>query len=184
MTLQASVYIATSLDGFIARPNGDLDWLIGDSGTQSDGDFGYQAFMDTVDVVVMGRNTFEKVLTFGAWPYSGRRVAVLSRSLSELPAGLPANVELILPAPNEVIAHLEAQGAKHLYIDGGLTIQAFLSAGLITDLIITRIPILIGEGIPLFGALSHDIKLEHIETRPFENGFVQSKYRPLYRSAV
>ena len=174
--MKASVYIATSLDGFIARANGDLDWLTSEQDTQSDDDYGYQAFMDTVDGVVMGRNTFEKVLTFDAWPYSGKKVVVLSKRLSAIPLHLSASVELLHLAPNEVVAHLTARGVRHLYIDGGQTIQGFLNAGLITDLIITRIPILIGDGIPLFGPLNRDIKLMHIETRQYENGFVQSRY--------
>ena len=177
MTIQASVYIATSLDGFIARANGDLDWLTSENGSQSDNDYGYQAFMDTVDVVVMGRNTFEKVLTFDAWPYSGKKVVVLSSRLSEIPAHLSDSVEVLSLTPDDVVAHLADAGARHLYIDGGQTIQGFLNAGLISELIITRIPILIGDGIPLSGPLKRDMKLMHIETRQFENGFVQGRYR-------
>ena len=176
MTIRASVYIATSLDGFIARANGDLDWLTGGESAQSDEDYGYQAFMDTVDVIVMGRNTFEKVLTFDAWPYS-KKVVVLSSRPLEIRPDLSESVELLALAPKQVVEYLAAQGATHLYVDGGQTIQRFLNAGLITELIITSIPTLIGQGIPLFGPVDHDIKLKHIETRQFENGFVQSRYR-------
>ncbi len=179
--MKASVYIATSLDGFIARENGDLDWLPGSDGSSvesdpADGDFGYQAFMDSVDVLVMGRGTFEKVLSFGAWPYGNKRVVVLSRKLAQIPDELPETVELKSDAPAELVNELAASGAHHLYVDGGKTIQAFLNAGLIQELIITRIPVLIGRGIPLFGPVHKDLQLRHIETHAFSNGFVQSKY--------
>jgi len=137
----------------------------------------YQAFIDTVDVIVMGRNTFEKVLTFDGWPYGGKQVVVLSSRLAAIPPQLSADVELLDVSPRDLIADLAERGATHLYIDGGQTIQRFLNAGLIDELIVTRIPILIGDGIPLFGPVNHDIKLTHIETRQFENGFVQSRYR-------
>ena len=179
--MKAYVYIATSLDGFIARENGDLDWLPGADRSHvevnpEDGDFGYQAFIDSVDVLVMGRGTFEKVLSFGAWPYGSKRVVVLSSQLTQLPDGLPQTVELKSGLPVDVVKELAASGAHHLYIDGGKTIQAFLNAGLIQELIITRIPILIGSGLPLFGPVQQDLQLRHIETRAFSNGFVQSKY--------
>lgn len=179
--MKASVYIATSLDGFIARENGDLDWLPGSDGSSvennpEDGDLGYQAFMDSVDALVMGRGTFEKVCSFGAWSYGDKRVVVLSSQLTQLPDELPETVELKSGTPAEVVKELADSGADRLYIDGGKTIQAFLNAGLIQELIITRIPVLIGEGIPLFGPVHKDLQLRHVETRAFSNGFVQSKY--------
>jgi dihydrofolate reductase len=173
-TIKASVYIATSIDGFIARPNGDIDWLTVDE--LAGEDYGYQAFIDTVDVLVMGRHSFEKVLSFGVWPYEGKRVVVLSSRQLELPEHLSGKVEALNLSPPELTTHLAAQGATHLYIDGGQTIRGFLQAGLIDQLIITRIPILIGEGIPLFGSLPSDIKLKHLETQTFQNGLVQSRY--------
>lgn len=173
--MKASVYIATSLDGFIARDDGSLDWLPDPAG--SDGDMGYQAFMDTVDVLVMGRNTYETVLGFGGeWPYGDKRVVVLSRTLTQLADSVPDTVTLMSGTPAEVVAELAESGAQHLYIDGGTVIQAFLWAGLIQELIITRIPVLIGSGIPLFGPLDNDITLQHVETQVFTNGLVQSKY--------
>jgi dihydrofolate reductase len=179
--MKASVYIATSLDGFIARENGDLDWLPGSDGSSmnshpEDGDFGYSAFMDSVDVLVMGRLTFEKVLSFGVWPHGSKRVVVLSSRLTKLPQNLPNTVELKSGSPFELVEALSSSGARHLYIDGGKTIQAFLNAGLIRELIITTIPVLIGSGIPLFGPVHQDLKLQHIGTKAFTNGFVQSKY--------
>ena len=177
MTIKASVFIATSLDGFIARANGDLDWLTGAESSTTEQDYGYQEFMDTVDIIVLGRNTFELVLTFDTWPYGGKKVVVLSSKLSAVPLHLVDDVEWLSLPPQRLVGRLAAQGATHLYVDGGKTIQGFLNAGLIDELTITRVPILIGTGGPLFGPLDHDVRLTHIATRQFENGFVQSKYR-------
>jgi dihydrofolate reductase len=177
VNIKASVFIATSLDGFIARENGDLDWLTGAQSASTEQDYGYQDFMDTVDTVVMGRNTFELASTFDAWPYGGKRVVVLSSRPSAVPPHLADGVEWLSMPPRRLVEWLAAQGAAHLYVDGGKTIQGFLGAGLIDELTITRIPVLIGTGVPLFGPLDHDIRLAHIATRQFENGFVQSKYR-------
>lgn len=174
--MKASVFIATSLDGFIARENGDLDWLPIVSTREGGEDYGYKAFMDTIDVLVMGRNTFEKVLTFGEWPLNDRPVVVLSNRALRIPPHLARTVETMSCSPSEVVNRLSARGAKHLYIDGGKTIRGFLNAGLIQRLTITKVPILIGKGIPLFGPLARDIKLRHIETRHFSNGLVQSTY--------
>lgn len=173
---KVSVYVATSLDGFIARKNGDLDWLNrGDD--QGDEDYGYLRFMDSVDVLVMGRATFEKVLTFGEWPYRDKRVIVLGANDFKIPDPLPDNVSAISENPTKIVEWLSAEGATHLYIDGGNTIQRFLAAGLVDEMTITRIPVLISDGIPLFGRLDNDMRFKHIETRHFENGLLQSKYR-------
>jgi dihydrofolate reductase len=177
LSIKASVFIATSLDGFIARANGDLDWLTGVESASTEQTYGYQEFMDTVDTIVVGRNTFELVLTFDTWPYSGKKVVVLSSRPNAIPPHLVDGVEWLSLPPQHLVERLAAQGATHLYVDGGKTIQGFLKAGLIHELTITRIPILIGTGVPLFGPLNHDIRLTHIATRQFEDGFVQSKYR-------
>ena len=177
--MKTSVYIATSLDGFIARENGDLDWLPGSDG-QSDGeDYGYQKFMDSVDILVIGRNTYDMVLSFGEWPYEKKRVIVLSSREIEIPAHLADTVNAWSSSPTELINKLRGTGAQHIYVDGGKTIQGFLHAGLIDEMIITKIPVLLGSGIPLFGALDHDQKLHHIQTSSFPSGFVQSKYETL-----
>ncbi|QDV52715.1 dihydrofolate reductase family protein [Gimesia fumaroli] len=181
--MRVSVYIATSLDGFIARENGNLDWLPGSDGTseQSEEDFGYHEFMDSVDVLIMGRKTFETVLSFEIeWPYSEKQVIVLSSQPLQIPNDLPATVESSTSSPAELIQQLSEKGYQRAYIDGGKTIQSFLNAGLIQDMIITRIPVLIGSGIPLFGPVDNDRKLRHINTRTFENGFVQSEYELEY----
>jgi dihydrofolate reductase len=176
--VKASVYVAASLDGFIARKNGDIDWL-DESGEESGEDYGYKKFMDTIDYIVMGRITYEKALMFSEWPFSAKPVVVLSSHSLNLPERLIGYVEIMSCSPRELIKRLTKRGAKHLYIDGATTIQEFLAAGLVKRLIITRIPVLIGVGIPLFGPQSHDVKLRHIETRQYPNGFVQSEYEIL-----
>jgi dihydrofolate reductase len=169
--VKASVFIATSLDGFIARPNDDLDWLPPGGGEEH----GYNAFIATVDALVIGRRTYEKVLTFDSWPYGEKPVFVLStRALAAAPPG--ALVERLSGAPAEIVSLLAGRGVQHVYVDGGITIQRFLQAGLIQRLIITRIPVLLGAGIPLFGALERDVALTHVRTRQFASGMVQSEY--------
>ena len=169
--MKASVFIGTSLDGFIARTNGDLDFLPPGGGEPH----GYDEFMATVDALVVGRKTFEKVLTFETWPYGQKPVFVLSaRPLASTPPG--AVVERMSGAPADILSQLTARGIRHVYVDGGITIQRFLQAGLIQRLIITRVPVLIGDGIPLFGSLQRDIPLEHVATRHYASGLVQSEY--------
>jgi dihydrofolate reductase len=171
-TMTASVFVGTSLDGFIARLNGDFDFLPADGGEAH----GYEEFITTVDAIVMGRNTFETVLTLGAWPYGDKRVVVLSSRPVDLSAARGAVVEQMSGPPEQIVSQLAASGAHHLYVDGGITIQRFLRAGLIQRLTITRVPVLIGEGIPLFGSLPHDVQLRHIATRHYPSGLVSSEY--------
>jgi dihydrofolate reductase len=170
--LTTSVFVGTSVDGYIARANDDLDFLPEDGGEPH----GYDEFMATVDVVLIGRKTFEKVLSMGPWPYGDKRVVVLSSHPVDLSAAVGGVVEQMAGPPAQIVARLEASGARHAYVDGGATIQGFLSAGLIRRLIITRVPVLIGAGIPLFGALPHDIRLRHISTRHYASGLVQTEY--------
>ena len=170
--MAVSVFVGVSVDGFMARVNGDLDWL--DAG--GDEPHGYDEFMASIDALVIGRNTFEKVLTFGNWPYGEKRVVILSSRPVDLAAAVGGNVEHMAGPPAGIVAKLAARGVHNLYIDGGKTIQRFLSAGLIQRLIVTRVPVLIGEGIPLFGALPRDVRLHHVATRNFKGGLVQSEY--------
>jgi dihydrofolate reductase len=170
--LKTSVFVGTSVDGFIARTNDDLDFLPEGGGEPH----GYDEFIADVDTLVIGRKTFEKVLTFETWPYGDKRVVVLSSRPLDAPAPAGSRVEQMGGEPAAIAARLAESGAKHLYIDGGITIQRFLSAGLIQRLVITRVPVLIGEGIPLFGSLPHDLKLRHMATRAFPSGLVQSEY--------
>ena len=169
--MKASVFTGTSLDGFIARANGDLDFLPPGGGEPH----GYEEFMTTVDAVVIGRNTFDTVLTFDEWPYANKPVFVLStRPLGSVPAG--AVVQHMSGDPVDIASRLAARRVRHAYVDGGITIQRFLRAGLIRRLIITRVPVLIGSGIPLFGTVPRDIVLRHIATRQYVSGLVQSEY--------
>jgi len=170
--MKASVFIATSLDGFIARKDGALDWLPHEGGEPH----GYDEFIATVDAIVIGRKTFETVLTFEAWPYGPTPVIVLSATASALKAPEGAVCDFMTGSPSEIVERLSTRGFTHLYVDGGITIQRFLDAGLIQRVIITRIPVLLGEGIPLFGPLRRDIRLEHVATRAFPSGMVQSEY--------
>ncbi len=152
MSLKASVFIATSLDGYIAGKDGNLNWLDAANKTVPGGeDLGYNAFMDSVDHLIMGRNTFEKVLSFGHWPYAEKSVIILSSNKIEIPKNLPKTVSRSAESPKELYNRLSTEGSKRLYIDGGITIQRFLAEGLIDDIIITLIPVFLGSGIPLFG---------------------------------
>lgn len=177
MNIKCSVFIATSLDGFIARKDGAIDWLVGNEQAASGEDYGYKAFFDSIDTLVMGRNSYELALTFPEWPYANKQVVVLSSGTPPIPAQLATSVTIMSGTPAEVVQRLYEKNVRHLYIDGGKTIQGFLDAGLIHEMTITQIPILIGEGLPLFGKVNQDIPLEHIQTRAYKNGFVQSQYR-------
>jgi dihydrofolate reductase len=174
--MMVSVFIGTSLDGFIARRNGDFDFLPEGGGEPH----GYDEFFATVDTLVIGRKTFETVLAFATWPYGNKRVVVLSSHPVDLSAVRGGVVEHMGGPPADIVAKLAASGAQHLYIDGGITIQRFLRAGLIQRLIITRVPVLIGEGIPLFGALPRDIQLQHVATQQYASGLIKSEYRVVF----
>lgn len=170
--MTVTVFIGTSVDGFIARANGDLDWLPVGGGEEH----GYTEFIASVDALVIGRKTFETVLGFDSWPYGDKRVVVLSHQPIDLSVVVGGVVEQMSGTPAEIVAKLAATGAHHLYVDGGITIQEFLRAGQIQRLIITRVPVLIGDGIPLFGSLPHDVRLRHVMTRHYPSGLVQTEY--------
>jgi len=173
--MKMSVFVGTSLDGFIARRNGSFDFLPEGGGEPH----GYDEFMASVDTLLIGRNTFEIVLAFAEWPYAKKRVVVLSSrpiDLSQVRGGV---VEHMSGAPAEIAARLATSGSQHVYVDGGITVQRFLAAGLIQSIVITRVPVLIGDGIPLFGSLPRDVKLRHVETKQYASGFVRSEYQVL-----
>lgn len=177
MSIVSSVFIATSLDGFIARAGGELDWLDAANATVTEGeDCGYRTFIESVDILVMGRKTYEKVLLFGEWPYGNKPVVVLSSSRIEIPPRLAQTVSHSSESPQELCDRLSKEGAKRLYIDGGITIQRFLAERMIDDLTITVIPVILGKGIPLFGDFNQDIPLKHIATKTYDFGFVQLTY--------
>ena len=171
--MMISVFVGTSLDGFIARPNGDFDFLPPGGGEPH----GYDEFIASVDAIVMGRNTFETVLKLGPWPYHLKRVVVLSSRPLDLSVVGGGPVEQMAGPPSQIVAKLAATGARHVYVDGGITIQRFLRAGLIQRIIITRVPVLIGAGIPLFGPVPRDILLRHVSTRAYPSGLVTSEYQ-------
>lgn len=170
--MKRSVFCGVSVDGFLARTNHALDFL--HSGEQEP--HGFEEFYGSVDVVVIGRRTFEVVLTFGKWAYGEKPVIVLSSRRLDLSCIKGGVVEQMSGEPAEIVAQLQARGFQHAYIDGGITIQRFLAAGLIDRMVITRVPILIGEGIPLFGPMLRDIILHHVATRCYRGGLVQSEY--------
>jgi len=170
--IKVSVFVGASVDGFIARRNDDLDFLPPGGGEPH----GYNEFIAGVDAIVIGRKTFEKVLTLGPWAYGKKQVIVLSNRPVDLSAAVGGIVEQMAGSPAEIISQLEARGFHHIYVDGGLTIQAFLRAGLVQHLTVTRVPVLIGDGIPLFGPLPHDVPLRHVATRHYPSGLVQSEY--------
>ena len=176
--MKVSVYIATSLDGFIARNDGATDWLDEANTTVPDGeDYGFSEFMKSVDTLIMGRKTYEKVLSFGKWPYGKTPVIVMSRSSISFPSSIPNTVTHSLETPPDLLERLSVEGIQHVYIDGGFTIQSFINGSLVTDLTITKVPVLLGEGLRLFGKTKQDIKLKHVATKAFPNGFVKSTYK-------
>ena len=169
--MKASVFVGTSRDGFIARTDGALDFLPPDGGEPH----GYDSFMATVDALVIGRKRYETVLTFDVWPYGAKPTFVLgTHALVTPPVG--AIVERMSGPPAEIVSQLDSRGVRHAYVDGGITIQRFLQAGLVQRLTITRVPVLIGTGIPLFGAIPHDITLKHVATQQYASGLVKSDY--------
>jgi dihydrofolate reductase len=177
MTITCSVYIATSLDGFIAREDGSIDWLIEANTTAPEGeDCGYAAFMSSVDVLIMGRNTYEQVAGFEPWPYEGKRVVILTSREVDFRQGPRIQLEKSSEAPQVLIKRLSSEGCKHAYVDGGKVIQSFLSSSLIDRLTITTVPVLIGKGRPLFGSVSNDVKLKLAHSKAYEFGFIQNTY--------
>ncbi len=169
--MKVSVFCAASLDGFLARADDSIDWL-----KPFEGDpHGYEEFVATIDAVLIGRRTFEVVLGFGQWFYT-KPVFVLSRTLKSLTLPQGAVCELISGEPREVLHRLKQLGYHHIYIDGGMVIQQFLRAGLLDTLTVTHIPIVLGDGIPLFGSLGREVHVRHVATRTFPSGMVQSTY--------
>lgn len=174
-TITAHVFIATSLDGFIARPDGDIDWLLQRDDPSED--HGYLEFIRDKDVVLMGRGSYEKVVSFDPWPYD-RPVVVLSQTLagSPIPETLAGRVRFRAWQPREALQALAAEGIRRVYVDGGQVVQSFLREGLIDEMVVTTVPVLIGSGRPLFGPLPRDIDWTLVTSRSFGSGLVQSRY--------
>jgi dihydrofolate reductase len=168
------VFIATSLDGFIATRDGGVDWL-DEIPNPEHSDFGYRDFMSGIDALVMGRNTFEKVLTLGDWPYD-KPVFVLSKTLSDVPAEVAGKAEIVDDFPKSLTERLDQRGFLNLYVDGGKVIQSFLEDDLVDEMIITRVSVLLGDGIPLFGKLTKRLQFSHVKTETLNEILTQSTY--------
>jgi dihydrofolate reductase len=172
--MRLSVFCGVSVDGFLARPDDALDFLY--TGEQQP--HGFTEFLSSVDVVVIGRRTFEVVLKLGHLALYGKSpMVVLSSHPIDFSSVADRNIEQTRGRPTEIKEQLKTRGFKHVYVDGGITIQRFLAAGCIDRLVITRVPVLIGAGIALFGPVPCDIRLHHVETRSYTGGLVQSEYQ-------
>jgi len=172
--MRTTVYVGTSLDGFIAREDGDIDWLVKYQNKEVHDS--YNEFISTIDAMVIGRGTFEKVITFPEWPYE-KKVFVLSTSLKQIPGTLTEKATLVAMEPAALLNYLSDKGFSSIYVDGGKVIQSFLREDLIDEMIITKVPELIGTGIPLFGYLDNDLRFEHIKTNIYSDGLVKSQYK-------
>lgn len=175
--MRMSVFVGSSLDGFIARKNGSLDFLPAVSGDPN----GYSEFLASIDACVIGRKTYEWIVdwmrrTGGDWPYD-KPVMVLTRKPRRLRLPPAVTCEARNCTPRQAVALLERRGLRSVYVDGGQTVQGFLRAGLVGRIIINRYPVLIGQGVPLFGELPRDIRLKHISTKTYPNGLVKSEYQ-------
>lgn len=170
--MKLSVFCGVSVDGFLARADDRLDFL--EAGGQEP--HGFEEFFASIDVVVMGRRTFEVVQKLGGLGFLAKKpVVVLSGRGVDLSA-VQGQIEQMSGEPTQIVAQLRARGFKHAYIDGGITVQRFLAAGLVDRMVITRVPVLVGDDIPLFGPLPRDIRLGHVATRDYRGGLVQSEY--------
>ncbi|MDP4264474.1 MAG: dihydrofolate reductase family protein [Bacteroidota bacterium] len=171
--MKSIVYIGTSLDGFIARNDGDFDWLA--QFANDEAIRAYEELINRIDAIVMGRGTFEKVLSFPSWPYD-KKVFVLSASIQQVPDMLREKVSVLSMKPAGLLSFLSGEGFSNIYIDGGKVIQSFLQEDLVDELIVSKAPVLIGSGIPLFGYLAADVSFNHIRTEVQSNGLVRSYY--------
>jgi dihydrofolate reductase len=176
MPLTCHAFVAASLDGFIARQNGSIDWL--EPFNAAEEDHGYDAFIADKDGIVMGRGTFETVLGFGHWPYA-LPVIIMSQTLTveDIPDALADLVAICDMDPAELLVALAEEGWQKAYVDGGQLLQSFLRAGLLDDITVTRVPVLLGQGRPLFGTLAADVHLMHQHTFSFPSGLVSTKYK-------
>eukprot|EP00919_Chromeraceae_sp_WS-2016_P080015 GHVR01189309.1.p1 GENE.GHVR01189309.1~~GHVR01189309.1.p1 ORF type:complete len:186 (-),score=14.95 GHVR01189309.1:46-603(-) len=185
--MKCSVYIATSVDGYIATLDGGIDWLntAGNLAAEmGNEDMGFKAFMDTVDCMIMGRKCMEVISSFNLtpeqWPYGDTKIYVLSQSMKEPPENLCGKVEMYSGDITKLINQLASKGYKHAYVDGGATITSFINLKLINEMVITKAPIILGEGIPLFGKINHIIKLNNSEAIAYPNDFIQVRYAVSY----
>ncbi|MEP5570078.1 MAG: dihydrofolate reductase family protein [Halioglobus sp.] len=183
--MKCSVYIATSADGYIATVDGGVDWLDSAGNAETEerepmGDGGFSSYLDSVDCMVMGRRTMEKIASFNLtpdqWPYREIPIHVLSKSVSKAPRSLPGNVRMYSGTIPELYGELERSGFGHVYVDGGATITSFFQHDLIDELCVSQAPILLGGGLPLFGKIGKVVRLSEAKAQVFSNDFIQWKY--------
>ena len=181
--MKCSVYIATSADGYIAKPDGAIDWLHTTGNLEADlgsEDMGWHSFIESVDCMIMGRKSMDSIasmnLTLEQWPYGDMNIIVLSRTVKIPPTSFHSETEMYSGEIAELVKDLDARGYKHAYIDGGETITSFIELGLINEMTITQVPVLLGDGVPLFGNLNRHVSLEKPEVLAFPNDFIQVKY--------
>src|ERR1700722_18285928 len=173
-----SIYIAMSIDGYIARKDGGLDWL--EYGHVGDEDYGFKKFINGIDALVLGRNTYEVVSGFAKWPYEGKRVIVLSNTLKSV----RKDAELFYGPLTDLASKLHSEGIKHMWVDGGITVSKFLEAGLVDDITISVIAMALGSGIPLFSTMSREHKCRLLSTQSYPSGLVQLKYQVIYDGLI
>lgn len=186
--MKCSVFIATSVDGFIAKVDGSVDWLHTAGNPEAEmgdqADMGFNDYISSIDCMIMGRKCMDVIsnmnLTPEQWPYGETRIVVLSNTITEAPDNMKGKVELYSGDLNALISQLESEGFKHAYIDGGTTIQGFLKLKLIQEITISRAPIILGEGISLFGKSNQGVKLVQAESKAFPNDFIQVRYKVNY----
>ncbi|TMA25338.1 MAG: dihydrofolate reductase [Deltaproteobacteria bacterium] len=170
MAVRFAVFIATSLDGFIARPDGSIEWLKPFEGEEH----GYGAFFAGVDALVIGRGTYETVLGFPDWPYGKKRVIVCTSR----PASPTHGEELWSGPPRELAERLDREGARRVYLDGGVLIRGFLRERLVDELTVNIVPLLLGDGRPLFASGIPELPLRLLEAKSLPSGVVQLRYVP------
>lgn len=173
-----SVFIATTIDGYIAKEDGSIDWLNKFNETVPSGeDCGYKSFISTVDILVMGRKSFEKVCEFDSWPYDVPVIVLTTQSNYYIPEYLKTKVTISLENPKDLIMRLTSEKIKHVYLDGGQTIQRFIKENLVDEITITLIPILLGGGCPLFGLINKEVLLKQSRCQVYDFGCTQMTYQ-------
>lgn len=183
MRPKISVFIATSLDGYISKEDGSIDWLnLFNETVPSGEDCGYKSFISTVDILVMGRKSFEKICEFDSWPYDLPVIVLTTQRNYPIPEHLKTKVTVTSENPKDLIQRLSLEKIKHIYLDGGKTIQSFIKENLVDEVTITLIPILLGGGRSLFGSLDNEVFLKQIESHVYDFGCVQVKYKLLTES--
>jgi len=168
------IYIATSLDGFIARKDGSIDWLT-EIPNPDNSDYGFSSFIDSIDGIIMGRNTFETVVSFNQWPYT-KPVFILSNKLKKVPGAYKEKAKIVNGDIGDIVESLRKDGIERIYVDGGKTIQSFLERNLIDEFIITRAPLLLGSGIPLFAEMNFETKLKLVDSEILSGSLVKCNY--------